>query len=339
MITASSISAQPERWQQELARAITDPGKLIEALNLPFSLLGPAIHASELFPLRVTRHYLGLMRQGDENDPLLRQVLPLEAEQQQVAGFTPDPVGDHAASLGAGLLHKYQGRALLITTGACAIHCRYCFRRHYPYAKDNAIRHWEEMLQGLRDRPDINEVILSGGDPLSLSDTRLQQLLAELENIGHLRRLRIHTRLPIVLPERITPSLLEALGTNRLNASVVLHCNHPNELAEALRMPLSQLRGSGVTLLNQAVLLAGVNDQLETQVALSERLFEFGVLPYYLHLLDAVEGAAHFSVPAHRQGQIEAGLEAQLPGYLVPKLVREVAGATSKTPRHRLSNK
>jgi EF-P beta-lysylation protein EpmB len=225
---------------------------------------------------------------------------------------------------------------LLIATGACAIHCRYCFRRHYPYGQDNAVRHWDGMLQRLRERPHIDEVILSGGDPLSLSDARLAQLIAELDKIAHLRRLRIHTRMPVILPARITPGLTGLLRDSRLQTSMVLHCNHPNELAEPLRAPMERLREACVTLLNQAVLLAGVNDKLETQISLSEQLFEFGILPYYLHLLDPVAGAAHFSVPHELPDRIGQGLEAALPGYLVPKLVREIPGQASKTPLHRL---
>jgi len=332
MITPSPAPLQPEDWQKQLAQSISDPAELIESLGLPHSLIEPARQAGRAFPLRVTRHYLGLIRHADPHDPLLRQVLPLDEELQVVSGFGSDPVGDHAAALGSGVLHKYQGRALLITTGACAIHCRYCFRRHYPYAQDNAIRHWQEMLQTLQQQTQINEVILSGGDPLSLSDSRLSQLIEELENIPHLRRLRIHTRLPIVLPTRITTALITTLANTRLQSSMVLHTNHPRELAEPLRNPLQKLRAAQVTLLNQAVLLAGVNDELPVQATLSERLFAFGILPYYLHLLDPVAGAAHFAVPDPVVRNIETGLLATLPGYLVPRLVREIPGATSKTP-------
>jgi len=336
MITPSPTSLQHDDWQKQLAQAISDPAELIKALGLPENLIEGALRASETFPLRVTRHYLSLIQPGDPDDPLLRQILPLDTETHSTAGFSTDPVGDHSAALGAGVLHKYQGRALLITTGACAIHCRYCFRRHYPYSQDNAVRHWDDMLRTLREQSQIDEVILSGGDPLSLSDCRLRQLVEELETIDHIKRLRIHTRLPIVLPTRITTDLLELLSDTRLSCSMVLHCNHPDELAAPLRTQLVKLRSAEVTLLNQAVLLKGVNDNLETQAALSERLFEFGILPYYLHLLDPVAGAAHFAVPDDLPGQIQAGLEARLPGYLVPKIVREVSGSASKTPIHRL---
>ena len=338
MITPSPTQLQPEVWQKELAQAVSDPAELLKILELPPDLLESVRRAARSFPLRVTHHYLSLIRHADPADPLLRQILPLDAENHFVKGFTTDPVGDHAAALGAGILHKYAGRALLITTGACAIHCRYCFRRHYPYGQDNAVRHWDSMLQTLRTRPQINEVILSGGDPLSLSDQRLAQLVLDLEQIQHLKRLRIHTRLPLVLPSRITSNLLKTLSDSPLHCSIVLHCNHPNELAEQLRIPLNRLRQGSITLLNQAVLLRGVNDSLDIQVSLSERLFEFGVLPYYLHLLDPVAGAAHFAVPDELPAQIALGLENALPGYLVPKIVREIPGTASKTPLHRWSN-
>lgn len=336
MITASSRILQPEHWQQQLSRAITDPKQLIELLGLPSHLLEAAERASRLFPLRVTRHFAGLIQHGDPRDPLLRQVLPLDAEFLAAPGFVTDPVDDHAATLSSGLLHKYAGRALLITTGACAVHCRYCFRRHYPYAEENALRHQTEVIQQLTRRTDIDEVILSGGDPLSLSDQRLQDLLKAFDNIPHLKRLRLHTRLPVALPERITPSLVSALAESRLACSLVLHSNHPNELAGELRAKLGTLREARITLLNQAVLLAGVNDHVETLVSLSETLFDSGVLPYYLHLLDPVEGASHFDVDLKEARSIEQQLRQRLPGYLVPRMVREVPGHSGKTPLQEL---
>lgn len=332
MITLSPNVLQPDSWQRELAQAISDPDTLIEALGLPHELIEPARRAAAQFPLRVTRHYLSLIRRGDPHDPLLRQILPLDAELQPAPGYIEDPVGDQGAALGSGILQKYHGRALLITTGACAIHCRYCFRRHYPYAQDNAVRHWPQMLDTLRRLPQVDEVILSGGDPLTLSDTRLRQLIEELEAMPQLKRLRIHTRLPLVVPERITATLLELLADSRLAGSLVLHCNHPNELAPSLRSPLNALRQHGVTLLNQAVLLRGVNDDPATQVDLSERLYDFGVLPYYLHLLDPVAGAAHFQTSAELALELEQELRRRLPGYLVPRLVREIPGEEGKTP-------
>lgn len=332
MITVSPATLQPDDWQRQLAQAISDPAELIQALQLPATLLAPAQRASTRFPLRVTRHFLSLMEPGNPHDPLLRQVLPLQAEESEVAGFSLDPVGDRDAALGAGILQKYRGRALLIATGACAVHCRYCFRRNYPYAEDNAVRHWQSMLEILATRRDISEVILSGGDPLSLSDSRLAELLSHLEDMPHLQRLRLHTRLPVVLPARITGRLVSLLADSRLDAVMVLHSNHPNELTPALQQGVAQLRAAGVSLLNQSVLLAGVNDTAPILVSLSERLFSHGILPYYLHMLDPVQGAAHFEVPQQNALALLREMRHTLPGYLVPRLVREIAGEPSKTP-------
>lgn len=332
MITPTPLPAQHDSWKAELASAISDPAELLQRLELPRSLLDAARTAAQRFPLRVTGHYLGLIEKGNPQDPLLRQVLPLAEELEDVAGFVTDPVGDHAARQGAGLLHKYQGRALLISTGACAIHCRYCFRRHYPYAEQNAIRHWEQVSGQLAGMPGVNEVILSGGDPLTLSDQRLAKLIARFGEMPQLRRLRIHSRTPSVLPSRITPRLIRMLEETHLGTSLVLHCNHPREVSTALANALTGLRRAGVTLLNQAVLLKGVNDSVDTLQQLSEQLFEAGILPYYLHALDRVRGAAHFDVPDARARALHGQLRRRLPGYLVPRLVREIAGEDSKTP-------
>jgi EF-P beta-lysylation protein EpmB len=263
---------------------------------------------------------------------LLRQILPLAEELQPTPGYIHDPVGDTQASSQNGLLQKYQGRGLLITTGACAIHCRYCFRRHYPYNADNALRHWQKMLDQLIEQPDISEIILSGGDPLSLSDRRLDQLISQIEAIPHIQRLRLHTRLPLVLPSRLTDTFINRLGCSRLHISMVLHCNHPTELTPILRTNLTTLRRADVTLLNQSVLLAGVNDNDVVLKQLSEQLFAYGILPYYLHILDPVQGSAHFAVPTTQITELQNTLRAQLPGYLMPRIVREIAGETSKTP-------
>ena len=332
MITPTCVSAQPDSWQAELARAISDPAQLLDALQLPRHLLAPAQAAARQFPLRVPHHYLGLIEPGNPRDPLLRQVLPLGEELIDTPGFVADPVGDKAAELGAGLLQKYHGRALVVTTGACAIHCRYCFRRHFPYAEQAAIRHWERIPQQLQTLPGVREVILSGGDPLTLSDQRLEQLIRQLDRIPHLQRLRIHTRLPSVLPSRITQQLVDLLGSTRLAGSLVLHCNHPRELAPPLGTALDKLRRAGVTLMNQSVLLRGVNDSVDALQGLSEQLYTLGVLPYYLHVLDPVAGSAHFDVPEQRARQLHRQLRNLLPGYLVPQLVREIAGRESKTP-------
>jgi EF-P beta-lysylation protein EpmB len=275
------------------------------------------------------------MCHGDAADPLLRQVLPLDAELLETAGYVTDPVGDLAALAGQGLLHKYHGRALLVTTGACAIHCRYCFRREFPYGEHHAGRQaFANSLEAIRADPSINEVLLSGGDPLTLSDRRLAGLLEGLEAIPHVRRVRVHTRLPVVLPERIDAGFLAAWNSpHRLQRIMVIHANHPQELCGAadVQAALGALQRSGATLLNQSVLLRGVNDSVAALEELSVVLFESGVLPYYLHVLDPVHGAAHFDVPEYEARKLHAALTARLPGYLVPKLVREVPGAAAKT--------
>lgn len=319
-------------WQHELAHAIRDPAELLALLDLDPALLPAARAAAKAFPLRVPRGYAARMRCGDPGDPLLCQVLPLAAELDTVTGFGRDPVGDLAAMTVPGLLHKYRGRVLLATTGACAIHCRYCFRRHFPYEAANPARnHWQQALDYIARDGSIDEVILSGGDPLTLADDKLADLCRRLAAIPHLARLRFHTRLPIVLPERITPALLTAIRPTRLASVVVVHANHANEIDDDVRRALAALKQAGHTLLNQSVLLRGVNDDIDALCALSQRLFDAGVLPYYLHLLDRVQGAAHFDVDSETARRLHAALSARLPGYLVPRLVREEAGQLGKT--------
>jgi len=337
MIPASphvaQFDAEATDWRRAYRDAISDPRELLALLDLPaLAARLPADAAG--FPLRVPRGFVARMRRGDADDPLLRQVLPLDDELRPAAGFTTDAVGDIASRSARGVLHKYTGRALLVATGSCAVNCRYCFRRHFPYGEEvAAAAGWREALDHLAADGSIHEVILSGGDPLSLSTAKLADLARGLQQIPHLRRLRIHSRLPIVLPERVDAELLDWLGALPLQKVVVLHANHPNELAGApLASALAGLRGAGATLLNQAVLLRGVNDRVEALEGLSERLFEHGVLPYYLHQLDRVAGAAHFEVPDAEALALVDALRARLPGYLVPKLVREIAGEPGKTP-------
>ncbi|HRF61847.1 MAG TPA: EF-P beta-lysylation protein EpmB [Candidatus Competibacter sp.] len=333
MILTKTDSRQVPRWQQELARAITEPAELLRELALDLALLPAARAAAARFPLRVPRGFVARMRQGDPDDPLLRQVLPLAAELSPVPGFMADPVDDQAARAAPGVLHKYHGRVLLIATGACAIHCRYCFRREFPYSENHAGGDsWRPALNYLSQDRSLREVILSGGDPLSLSDRRLGALLAELERIPHLERLRIHSRQPIVLPERVDDGLLDLLARTRLRPILVIHANHPREIDETVRRVLERLAGIGVTLLNQSVLLRGVNDTVPTLVELSEVLFAARVLPYYLHLLDRVQGAAHYEVNETEASTIMEVLRQRLPGYLVPRLVREQPGQLAKTP-------
>ncbi len=335
MITASPRGRHPPEpapptWQQEMAAAVGSVAELLALLDL--SPADVAVAPGDAgFPLRVPRGYVARMRRGDPSDPLLRQVLPAAAEALARPGFDTDPVGEAAARRAPGLLQKYAGRALLITTEACAIHCRYCFRRAYPYAQqlDPAGR-WRGALDALAAGPGVEELILSGGDPWSLSNARLHALTTRLRMLPALRRLRIHTRQPIVLPSRVDAGLIDWLRELPWPVVVVVHANHPQEIDATVAAALQALRASGVTLLNQSVLLAGVNDRPDTLASLSERLFAAGVLPYYLHLLDRVRGAAHFEVAEERARSLLAVLATRLPGYLVPKLVRESAGDPAK---------
>jgi EF-P beta-lysylation protein EpmB len=315
-----------------LADAFARVEDLLRYLELPVEAPERLRAATSQFPFRVTRSYAARMGKGDPSDPLLRQVLPVGEEMDAKPGFLADPVGELNAATAPGLLHKYRGRALLIATGACAIHCRYCFRREFPYGELLLSRTREaEALARIAADPSLAEIILSGGDPLLLDDERLNGLIERLAEISHLRRLRIHTRLPVVLPRRITPALARLLGRGRLQAVLVIHANHARELDADTGMALARLHANGVALLNQSVLLKGVNDSAEALADLSESLFAQGVLPYYLHLLDKVRGAAHFDVSEAEALALHEALRRRLPGYLVPRLVREEAGAPYKT--------
>ena len=338
MITAAPEPRQPAalvpvRWQKALREAVRDPRELLDLLGL--DRLAPRLsdEAMVQFPLRVPRGFVARMRRGDPSDPLLRQVLPLDDEMRPMPGFGLDAVGDGAAKTAPGVIQKYRGRALLVATGSCAIHCRYCFRRHFPYAEETAARDgWREAVDLIRQDASIEEVLLSGGDPLSLSNGKLAELTGALADIPHLRRLRIHSRLPIVVPERIDDGLLGWLSALPWPVTLVVHANHANEFDGTVDAALGRLRAAGVHLLNQAVLLRGVNDSVDALGALSERGFAAGVLPYYLHQLDRVAGVAHFEVDDAHARALHAGLAARLSGYLVPRLVREIPGDTGKRP-------
>ena len=320
-------------WKNALATAIRDPAELLALLALPEYLLEGASQAAREFPLRVPRGFVARMETGNPADPLLRQILPLDKELRPVAGYLSDPVGDLAARAGAGLLHKYQGRALLTATGACAVHCRYCFRRHFPYAEQHPGRDdWQGVVDYLLSHPEIDELILSGGDPLMLDNPHLHRLGERLREVPHLKRLRLHSRLPIVLPERIDPGLLDWLRQLPWPVVLVVHCNHAREIDPMVAEAMFKLHQAGATLLNQSVLLAGVNDSVKSLAELSHRLFAVRVLPYYLHVLDRVAGAAHFDLPQARAVALLDGLRGRLPGYLLPRLVREIAGENAKTP-------
>lgn len=319
-------------WQSALANLITDPAELLQLLELDMTLLPAAKLAAQQFPLRVPRRFVDLMQKRNLQDPLLLQVLPLHAELQDHPGFVQDPLQEKNANPVPGLLHKYHGRVLITLTSACAVHCRYCFRRHFPYAENNpGTRGWEKLLDYIASDNTISEVILSGGDPLSLSDKLLQSFTTQLSIIPHVKRLRFHTRLLVMLPERVTEEFIYWLSSLRFDTAIVIHVNHPREIDSAVVKSLQSLRQANITLLNQSVLLKQVNDDAIVLAELSERLFSAGVLPYYLHLLDKVQGAAHFDVDQDKAMQIHQQLMRMLPGYLVPRLVCEEAGATSKT--------
>lgn len=320
-------------WQAELRRAVRDPRELCRLLELPTKWAERVIGARGQFPLFVPRGFLRRIEQANPHDPLLRQVLPLADEAVETPGFVADPVGDGDASLQPGLLQKYAGRALLVTTGTCAVHCRYCFRRNFPYGDlPHSDAAWSQALAAVADDNTIREVILSGGDPLMLTDARLASLVARIAEIPHVARLRVHTRLPVMIPSRITGELVDWLTGGRLSPIVVIHANHARELDEEVAAGLAKLQRAGAMLLNQAVLLRGVNDTVEAQQALGERLLTLGVVPYYLHQLDRARGTAQFEVPVETGRRIVEALRARLPGYAVPRYVREVPGEASKVP-------
>lgn len=318
-------------WQQALKDAVRDPRELCRLLQLPPELEAAAVRAARLFPVFAPRGYVARMKPGDPRDPLLRQVLPLADEEAEVPGYVADPLGEAAAVKAPGLLQKYAGRVLMVTTGACAVHCRYCFRRHFPYEETpRSLAGWQAALERIAADSTIHEVLLSGGDPLTLVDDLLEKLIGELANIPHLTRIRVHTRLPIVIPQRVCDELLAWLAGTRLTPVVVVHANHPQEIDEEVAEALRRLRRAGIVVLNQSVLLRGVNDSAEVLCRLSERLTDLGVLPYYLHQLDRVAGAAHFEVAEDRGRDIMQRMHAALPGYAVPRYVRETPGGLSK---------
>lgn len=333
MATAASphrATVEPAAWQRALANAIRTPEALAAALDLDRAACGPMPMAGG-FPLLVPRGFVARMQKGDPHDPLLAQVLPRAVEDETAAGFTADPLAEQTALSAPGLVQKYAGRALVLVTGACAVNCRYCFRREFPYAESGATSAGlEAALAHVAGDGSLSEVILSGGDPLLVDDERLAVIVDRIERMDHVRRLRIHTRLPIVLPERVTDGLVEILAHTRLACTVVVHANHPAELDATVAAAAARLRGSGAILLNQAVLLRGVNDSADVLAELSERLVDLGIVPYYLHMLDRVRGTSHFEVPEHESLALHAALRSRLPGYAVPRLAREVPGEPAK---------
>lgn len=321
---------EPVDWQTAMKRAIRSTSELRRALGLPIS---PQVAAEASFPTFVPLEFLRRIRPGDPDDPLLRQILAVGDEDQEPVGFSSDPVGDMDSLVTGGLLHKYKGRALLLSSGACGVHCRYCFRREFPYAEASSRQQsYRPALDYLRRASDVDEVLLSGGDPLTNVDSQLDQLFQEIEAIAHIRRLRIHSRMPIVIPQRVTRGLVERLRESRLAVWFVVHANHPNELDDEVFARLAMFVDAGIPVLNQAVLLRGVNDNLETLIELCKKLVDHRVQPYYLHQLDRVRGAAHFEVPVDEGKRLIEKLRASLPGYAVPTYVVEESGQPSKTP-------
>lgn len=318
-------------WSKVLTKAFRDPIKLLEYLELDFQSYIDELQLDSQFKMLVPLSYAAKMKKGDWDDPLLRQVLPVKEEIIKTPGFISDPVGDLESEISPGLLHKYEGRVLLVTTGACPVHCRYCFRREFPYLDSIPDKkHWQQTLEKIQQDNSIQEIILSGGDPLMLSDDRLQKMCSNIASIPHVTTIRFHTRVPIFLPERITPEFLSWLGKLDVNKVMVVHSNHANELDDKVGEALISLRECGVTLLNQAVLLKGINDSVEVLVPLLQRLFHYQVLPYYLHQLDRVQGSAHFEVDKKTALDLIESLRNRLPGYLIPRLVEEISGERSK---------
>lgn len=321
-----------DSWQYQLQHAITDPAELLEQLEISSDYLAAAIAASHQFPLRAPHAFISRIKKGEINDPLLQQILPIAQELKHTPGFHKDPVGEQY-NQPAGLIQKYQGRVLLMVNGHCAINCRYCFRRHFPYQENRLNKNeWQQLIAQIAQDPSISEVIYSGGDPLASNDKQLRWLTERIADIRHIKRLRIHTRLPVVIPQRITAESLSWMTEHRLSTVLVLHINHANEIDQAVIDACQRMKAAGITLLNQAVLLKGINNTVSDQVQLSEALFDAGILPYYLHVLDKVDGAAHFDQPEQNAIKIYQTLLQQLPGYMIPKLVREQAGEASKTP-------
>ena len=333
MTTIPLKQSPSESWQQILSGAVRDAGELCRLLDIDRQALPGDHPLLAKFPVRVPLPWLARIKKGDPLDPLLLQVFPAMAETQEIPGYSLDPLEEARSNPLPGVLHKYRGRALLLLTSACAIHCRYCFRRHFPYQDNQPGReHWQESLDYIRRDASITEVIFSGGDPLTLPDNYLEWFYEQLADIPHVERIRLHTRLPVMIPQRITPRLCNILANPRFRTILVIHSNHAQEFDASVDHVCEQLRQSGISLLNQSVLLKGINDSAEVLAALSERLFAAGVLPYYLHLLDKVAGAGHFDVADEKAQTIMQALRESLPGYLVPRLVREEPGEGAKTP-------
>ncbi|AUI87195.1 EF-P beta-lysylation protein EpmB [Vibrio azureus] len=331
-IITRKVESVEQNWLKQLANGISDPAKLLEYLEVDPSPWQDGFAARRLFAQRVPQSFIDRMEKGNPYDPLLRQVLPLSEEFEVHDGFSQDPL-EEQDNLTPGLLHKYRNRALMIVKGGCAVNCRYCFRRHFPYQDNKSGKQaWANSLEYIKQHPEINEIIFSGGDPLMAKDQELEWLIEQISHIPHVKRLRIHSRLPVVIPARVTDALCKMLADSPLQVIMVTHINHANEINTEFCQKMLKLRQAGITLLNQSVLLKGVNDSIDTQVALSEALFDAGILPYYLHVLDKVQGAAHYYISDDKARAIIQGVITRVSGYLVPKLTREIGGRPSKTP-------
>ncbi|ATC58620.1 MAG: EF-P beta-lysylation protein EpmB [Vibrio anguillarum] len=331
-IITRKLDSVEQNWLQQLTNAISNPAELLQQLEIDPALWQNGFAARKLFALRVPQSFVDRMEKGNPYDPLLRQVLPLNEEFEWHDGYSNDPLDEQNNAI-PGLLHKYRNRVLMIVKGGCAINCRYCFRRHFPYQENKGSKQvWQQSVDYIAAHPELNEVILSGGDPLMAKDEELRWLIDAISSVPHIKRLRIHSRLPVVIPARITNALCDLLRETRLQVILVTHINHANEINLEFKQQMSRLRAINVTLLNQGVLLKGVNDSVDAQVALSETLFDAGILPYYLHVLDKVQGAAHFFVSDQKAKEIMAGVIERVSGYLVAKLTREIGGRASKTP-------
>lgn len=332
ILTQDPVIREEQNWLTILKNAISDPQVLLKTLDLPEKNFEQALNARKLFALRVPQPFVSKMEKGNPNDPLFLQVMCSDLEFVQAEGFSIDPLEEQNANAVPNILHKYKNRLLFMVKGGCAVNCRYCFRRHFPYEENPGNKKsWQQALDYIAEHTEIEEVIFSGGDPLMAKDHELEWLIKRLENLPHLQRLRIHTRLPVVIPQRITDEFCEILAKSRLQTVMVTHINHPNEIDDLLAYSMKELRHAGITLLNQSVLLKGINDDARVLKNLSDKLFQVGILPYYLHLLDKVQGASHFLVGDRQAMAIYKTLQSLTSGYLVPKLAREIAGEPNKT--------
>lgn len=319
-------------WSQHLSRALTSLPELIQQLALPDDMLTEGLAAQAAFKLLVPRPYLSRIEVGNPQDPLLLQILPSAMEMQAVPGYTTDPLAEAEHNPQKAIVHKYKRRLLVIAAGSCAVNCRYCFRRHFPYGENQlAQSEWQSVIDYLVAHPEVNEVIFSGGDPLMMKDALLADKVRKLEALPQIKRIRIHSRLPVVIPQRVCEEMLSWITSSRLDIVMVWHINHANEVDEEVILAATKLKQAGVTLLNQGVLLKGINDTVEAQVALSEAVFKAGLLPYYMFTLDPVEGAAHFDISIEQAQRLMGKVAAELPGYLVPRLAKEIPGKDAKT--------